>query len=158
MFTQVIINSAGLHSDKIAQMLGIDIEKARYKLHYSKGEYFRVKGSKSKFINHLIYPTPEKTSLGIHTVTDLQGELKLGPSAFYVEEINYDVNPSHKLKFYESTKRFLPFIEPDDLNPDMASIRPKLQGLDDSPEDFVILHEEKKGLPGVIDLIGIDSP
>ena len=158
LFTQVLINSTGLHSDKIAQMIGIDIKKAGYKLHYSKGEYFRVKPGKSGFISQLVYPVPEKTSLGIHTVTDLQGELKLGPSAFYVEEINYDVDPSHKLKFYESIKKFLPFIELDDLTPDMAGIRPKLQGPDDLTKDFVICHEEKKGFPGLINLIGIDSP
>ena len=158
IFSPILINSSGLHSDKTAQMVGIDIEKAGYKLHYCKGEYFRVKGSKSGFINQLVYPAPGDISLGIHTAIDLQGQLKLGPNAFYVEEINYDVDPSHKLEFYESTKRFLPFIESDDLSPDMAGIRPKLQEPGGSEEDFIISHEVEKGLPGLINLIGIDSP
>lgn len=158
LFTQVFINSAGLHSDEIAQMVGIDIEKAGYRLHYSKGEYFRVKESKSKLVKQLVYPTPKDSDLGIHTVTDLQGQLKLGPNAFYVDEVNYDVDILHLPEFYESSRKFLPFIELEDLNPDMAGIRPKLQRHQDSTEDFIISDEEPKGFPHFINLIGIDSP
>ncbi len=154
----VFINSSGLYSDKIAQMVGIDIKGAGYKLHYCKGEYFRVKGNKSKFVRQLVYPIPQQTSLGIHTVMDLQGQLKLGPNAFYVDEINYDVDSSHATKFYQSAKAFLPFIELDDLSPDMAGIRPKLQESGEPVKDFVIIHEEKRGFPGLINLIGIESP
>lgn len=155
---RVLINSAGLHSDKIARMVGIDIKESGYELHCCKGEYFRVEGNKSKFINQLVYSTPKDIGLGIHTVIDLQGQLKLGPNAFYVDRIDYDVEPSHVTEFYKSAKKFLPFIELDDLSPDMAGIRPKLQGPGEPVEDFVISHEEKRGLPGLINLIGIDSP
>ncbi|MBU0899766.1 NAD(P)/FAD-dependent oxidoreductase, partial [bacterium] len=55
-------------------------------------------------------------------------------------------------------KQFLPFINEDDLSPDLAGIRPKLQGQDEDFRDFVIRHEEDKGYPGFINLIGIDSP
>ncbi|MQY73780.1 MAG: FAD-dependent oxidoreductase, partial [Dehalococcoidia bacterium] len=57
-----------------------------------------------------------------------------------------------------SVKAFLPFIEDDDLEPEMAGIRPKLQGPGDDFRDFVIRHEQDKGLPGFINLIGIESP
>lgn len=158
LFTRLLINCAGLHSDKIARMAGIDTEVAGYKLHYSKGEYFRVKANKARFISHLIYPIPEDGSLGIHTVIDLQGQLKLGANAFYVGKVNYDVDPSHNKEFYQSAKKFLPFIEPDDLSVDMAGIRPKLQGPDEPLRDFVIADEEKRGFSGLINLIGIESP
>lgn len=158
LFSRVLINSAGLHSEKIARMAGLDIKRFDYELHYSKGEYFRVKASKSGLVNHLIYPPPEETSLGIHTVTDMQGEMKLGPNAFYVNDIDYDVDPSHKEEFYESAKPFLPFIEPDDLSPDVAGIRAKLQAPGEPVRDFVISEEGKKGFPGLINLIGIESP
>jgi len=139
-------------------MAGIDIEEAGYKLHYSKGEYFRLADKKAKFITQLVYPTPKDTSLGIHTVADLQGQIKLGPSAFYVNEINYDVDESHLNEFYEAAKNFLPFIEPEDLSPDTAGIRPKLQGPGESKRDFIVASEEKKGFPHLINLIGIESP
>ena len=54
--------------------------------------------------------------------------------------------------------RYLPSIEPDDLSPDFAGIRPKLQGLGEGFRDYAIRDETDKGLPGLINLIGIESP
>ena len=158
--TRILINSAGLSSDKIAELAGIDIVKARYKLHYCKGEYFSVGNGKSRMVNSLIYPSPMQNlvGLGLHTVKDLQGMLKIGPSAYYVDDIDYDVNESNRQEFYDSIKEFLPFIGPEDLNPDMAGIRPKLHGPDDDYRDFEINEESDKGFPGLINLIGIESP
>jgi len=156
--TKILINSAGLYSEKIAQMAGIDTAKYNYKLHYSKGEYFRVSNIKPGTLNHLIYPTPEKASLGIHTVMDLGGGLKLGPNAYYTDKIDYDIDSSKRELFYKSAKRFLPFLELENLTPDMAGIRAKLQAPGEKERDFVISHEDKKGLPGLINLIGIESP
>ncbi|MFH1645417.1 MAG: NAD(P)/FAD-dependent oxidoreductase, partial [Candidatus Omnitrophota bacterium] len=62
LFTKTLINSAGLYSEKIAKMAGIETIKNNYKLHYSKGEYFRVNNKKPGILNHLIYPTPEESS------------------------------------------------------------------------------------------------
>jgi len=155
--TETFINSAGLCSDKIAEMVGMDIDKLGYRLHYSKGEYFRVEDKKAKLLRRLVYPAPHERSLGIHTVSDLQGQLKLGPNAFDVDEINYDVDPSHADEFYESVKEFLPFIEKEDLSPDMAGIRSELLKVS-GEEDFIILDEEKNGFPHFINLIGIKSP
>jgi len=68
------------------------------------------------------------------------------------------MRPTNKDSFYESAKRMLPFIEYEDLEPEMAGIRPKLQGPGEVVKDFVIRDETDKGLPGFIDLIGIESP
>ncbi|MFH1868731.1 MAG: NAD(P)/FAD-dependent oxidoreductase, partial [Candidatus Omnitrophota bacterium] len=155
---KVVVNSAGLYSDKIASMAGIDTEDSGYLIHYCKGEYFRVGGGKAKLLNKLIYPVPKKTNLGVHTVVDMQGELKLGPNAFYVEDLNYDVDASHAGAFHESVKGFLPFIDLDDLSPDTSGIRPKIQSEGDEFKDFVISNETGKGMPGFINLIGIESP
>lgn len=154
----VVINCAGLSSAFVAQLAGMDCEKYGYILHYSKGEYFTVQGIKSGFLKKLIYPPPGTESLGIHTVIDLQGRLKLGPNAFYVDEINYDVDVKHRPVFFNSVKKYLPFIEEDSLTPDMAGIRPKLQAPGVSFKDFVINEESAQGLPGFINLIGIESP
>jgi L-2-hydroxyglutarate oxidase LhgO len=82
----------------------------------------------------------------------------LGPSAHYVEAIDYAVDETQKQAFYNSAKRFLPFVELEDLAPESAGIRPKLQGPGEAFRDFVIAHEEKAGFPGLINLIGIESP
>ena len=158
--TEILINCAGLYSDRIAQLGGIDINKAGYQLFYCKGEYFSVGNRKNRLIERLIYPVPQPRSggLGIHATLDLEGRMRLGPNARYVNEIDYKVDESQRGIFYSSVKAFLPFIESDDLEPEMAGIRPKLQGPGDDFRDFVIRHEQDRGLPGFINLIGIESP
>jgi len=158
--TRVVVNCAGLYSDRVAELAGIDIVKAGYKLHYVKGEYFSVASGKNKLVKRLIYPVPlpKVTSVGIHVTFDLEGRMRLGPGAEYVDSINYAVNSQHKQLFYDSARKFLPFLEYDDLEPEMAGIRSKLQGPNEDTRDFVIRDEADKGLPGLINLVGIDSP
>jgi L-2-hydroxyglutarate oxidase LhgO len=158
--TRIVINCAGLHCDKVAELAGIDIAKAGYKLHYCKGEYFRVGGGKNTLVKRLIFPVPptKVTGVGIHVTFDLEGRMRLGPSIRYVDNIDYAVDNQHKQLFYGSVRKFLPFIDYDDLEPEMAGIRPKLQEPGGDMKDFVIGDESDKGLPGFIDLIGIESP
>ncbi|MBN2441320.1 MAG: NAD(P)/FAD-dependent oxidoreductase [Spirochaetales bacterium] len=158
LMSDVVINSAGLESDAVAEMAGIDIEKSGYRIYYSKGEYFKVNNTPSWYMKHLVYPPPGTASLGIHTVLDLRGQLKLGPSAFYVDSINYDVDETHGADFYNAVKQVLPFVELTDLSPDMAGIRPKRQGPGTGFADFIITDEKEAGFPGLINLIGIESP
>ena len=158
--TELLINCAGLYSDRIAQMAGIDIDEAGYKLHYCKGEYFSVGSNKGRLVERLIYPVPDPSSggVGIHTVIDIEGRMRLGPNARYVDGIDYKVDESQQEVFYNSVRPFLPFIEYNDLAPEMSGIRPKLQGPGEGFRDFVIRHERDRGLPGFINLIGIESP
>jgi len=154
----VVVNCAGLNSDRIAELAGIDIAKSGYQLHYCKGEYFSLDSKYRNLITRLIYPIPEQAGHGIHWRQALDGRVLLGPSAYYVEAIDYSVDERHKQYFYNSAKRFLPFVKLEDLAPESAGIRPKLQGPGEAFRDFVIAHEEKNGFPGLINLIGIESP
>lgn len=158
--TSVVINCAGLSSDRVAALAGIDIDKADYRLHYCKGEYFSVARDKAKMVSKLIYPLPETdgTGLGVHTNFDLEGRMRLGPNSVYVNEIDYTVDETHREAFAQSVKRFLPFIEAGDLEPDTAGVRPMLQKAGGSFRDFIIAEENGKGLPGLINLVGIESP
>ncbi len=156
--SSIVINSAGIFADKIASMAGIDIDKAGYRIHPCKGEYFSISNRHSGTIEHLIYPTPSDINLGIHATLRLDGTLTLGPSAFYVNDINYDVDVAHQEEFFNSTKRFLPFLDYDDLSPEMSGIRAKLQAKGEPFRDFIIQEESEKGLIGLINLIGIESP
>ena len=155
--SRVVINSAGLYSDKVAAMTGIDIDEAGYRIHWSKGEYFSLTGKPPALM--LVYPPPpqDAASLGIHSVPDLTGRLKFGPNAFYVDEINYAVE-SEKEPFWRDIVKYFPTVKMEDLHPEMAGIRSKLQGPGDPVRDFVIKHEEDRGLPGFINLVGIESP
>ena len=155
---RIFINCAGLNSDKVAQMIGID--KPDYRLKYCKGDYFRVHNNKARFISKLVYPVPkeDRAGLGIHATLDLAGGLRLGPDDEYVDKIDYNINASKAKSFYESARKFLPFIELEDLQPDTAGIRPKLQGPHEDFRDFIIKEETDLGLSGFINLIGIESP
>jgi L-2-hydroxyglutarate oxidase LhgO len=154
----VVINAAGLFSDRIAQMAGIDIEKVGYRLHYCKGAYFSLNPKIRRLVNRLVYPVPEQAGLGTHVTLALDGSMRLGPNTKYVNNIEYTVDERDRVDFYQAARRYLPSIEIDDLAPDFAGIRPKLQAKGDGFRDYVIRDESDKGLPGLIDLIGIESP
>ncbi len=160
--TKYLINCAGLESDKIAESIGIDIGLNNYKIYFWKGEYFNVCGGKGKMIDRLVYPVPpaDNVGLGVHATIDLTGGLRLGPNAKYLVDKVYDysVDSSEQQAFFESASKFLPFIEYENLSPEMAGIRPKLQKPGDNERDFIISEECERGFPGVINLIGIESP
>ncbi len=160
--TRILINCAGLDSDGIAGMVGINVQKSRYMLHFCKGEYFRLNAGKNNSVKRLIYPVPEmeRGGLGIHMTLDLAGNMRLGPDAKYlpVRQKDYSVDDSNRHIFYREAKRLFPLIKEDDLCPDMAGIRPKLQKPGERFRDFVIHEESEKGFEGFINLIGIESP
>ena len=154
----VVINAAGLFSDKVAQMAGIDVEKAGYRLHYCKGAYFSLNPKIRRLVNRLVYPVPEQAGLGTHVTLSLDGNMRLGPNTKYVDNIEYTVDERDRVDFFIAAHRYLPSIEIDDLSPDFAGVRPKLQAKGQGFCDFVIRDEADKGLPGLINLIGIESP
>mgnify|MGYP005849190991 CR=1 FL=1 len=157
--TKVVINAAGLNSGKIAEIAGFDIDKLKYKIYYRKGIYFRVQKNLQKMPRMLIYPVPlEDATVGIHTVPELTGGMRLGPYDLWSKEIDYSVDESLLDLFYNAVKNFIPLIEKDNLNPDMAGIQAKRYGKGEKSRDFVIKEESEKGFPNFINLIGIESP
>jgi L-2-hydroxyglutarate oxidase LhgO len=153
-----VVNAAGLDSDRIAQTAGIDIDAAGYRIHPAKGEYFRVSSRHKGKIGRLVYPVPSPVHLGAHAVLGLDGGLKIGPNSISAARGDYQVDPAHAGDFLAKASRFLPFLEEGDLTPDMAGIRPKLYRLGEPFRDFVIQEESGRGLPGLVNLVGIESP
>jgi len=158
--SRLVINSAGLTSDLIAAMVGIRDE--RIKIMYCKGEYFRIIPPKNKLLNRLVYPVPHPRleHIGVHVTVDLAGGVKLGPDVKYLDANiqDYRLTPSKQEAFFSSAKKFLPFLEFDDIAPEMAGIRPKLQKPGEAFRDYYIMEESGRGLPGFINLIGMESP
>ncbi len=159
--TKILVNSAGLHADKIAALAGIDVDAAGYRLKPCKGNYFSA--TPAPKINHLIYPVPVKNNigLGIHATLDLSGRVRFGPDSRYLFNgwpMDYEVDESRRPAFYDSIHKYLPSVSIDDLTLDMSGIRPKIQGPGDPMMDFIIREETERGLPGFINLIGIESP
>ena len=155
-----VVNAAGLESDTVARLAGIDVESAGYRLHWWKGSYFAVAGAKAGCLSRLVYPTPDPLTLGIHAILGLDGRLRFGPDADYLADrrSDYSVDESKRASFGAAVRRLLPQVADDDLAPDISGIRAKLQGPGDGFRDFVIAGESARGRPGLVNLVGIDSP
>lgn len=155
-----VVNAAGLESDRVATLAGIDVAAAGYRLHWWKGSYFAVGGRKSTLVSRLVYPVPGHVSLGVHAVLGLEGRLRFGPDAEHLPErrLDYAVDESKRSSFAEAVARLVPAVDASDLTPDIAGIRAKLQGPGEGFRDFVLAEESARGLPGLVSLVGIDSP
>ena len=75
-----IINCAGLHSDRIARLMGVDPG-----LHIIpfRGEYYTIKKEREYLVKHLIYPVPDPAFpfLGVHFTHNMKGYVEAGPNA-----------------------------------------------------------------------------
>ena len=156
--TDILVNSAGLFADRIAALVGIDIDKAGYRLKYCKGNYFSA--SPSPKLQHLVYPVPpgDKEGLGIHATLDLGGRVRFGPDVEYINSLDYIVNEDRRDCFHRAISRYIPHIKRETLHPDMCGIRPKLQAPGEGYRDFNISEESERGFPRRINLLGIESP
>ena len=155
--TEFLINCAGLECENIARYTGIETINEGLKIHWCKAEYFKTTERFS--FDRLIYPMPDPTGmyLGIHLTLNLAGEIRFGPSAYYVNELHYGMDDTNKQTFIDSVSKYLR-IDTEKLHPDDTGIRPKLQGEGEGFRDFYINEETEKGLKGFINLMGIESP
>ncbi|HIF96943.1 MAG TPA: NAD(P)/FAD-dependent oxidoreductase [Myxococcales bacterium] len=161
---EVVVNAAGLASDGVAEMAGLDLDARCYRQQPCKGSYFALRRPEDLDLQHLVYPAPPASSglggggLGIHVTRDWLGEVRLGPDAEYVGEHDFRVEATKAGQFAEAARRYLPGIRADWLVPDFAGIRPKLAGAGEGFRDFVIREESESGHPGLINCIGVESP
>jgi L-2-hydroxyglutarate oxidase LhgO len=153
--SDLVVNSAGLHADEIAAMIGI----VGYKVYPNRGDYFLL-SDRSAF-RQLVYPVKKKTStgLGIHLTVGLDGSCRLGPDSYYVAS-KTDLSPPPELEakrrlFHQAARAYLPSLDLTDLHYDDCGIRPKLRSPEESEEKDFIVREDAAGF---INLIGIESP
>ena len=155
---EVVINAAGNDADRIAELAGLDVDALGYRQHPCKGDYFALAPALRGLVQRLVYPLPSQAGLGIHVTLDLSGALRAGPDAEYVERPRYDVDPAKGALFGAALRRYLPDVRDADLSPDYAGVRPKLQAPGESARDFVIADAAAHGVPGLVNLLGIESP
>lgn len=168
--SRIVINAAGLWADRVAALAGIDVAERGWVQHLTKGNYFAVNNAHDGRINRLVYPVPPAAGncLGVHVCLDLAGQMKLGPDLEALatdprdagsspEEfaLDYRVDPGRRDSFFEDARRFLPWLNLDDLAPAMCGMRPKIAVTGFG--DFVIRREEND-FAGLINLVGIESP
>jgi L-2-hydroxyglutarate oxidase LhgO len=88
----------------------------------------------------------------------LSGAVRFGPDVTWIESIDYKFDESHKRAFVEAIKLYFPALDEGKLAPAYAGIRPKISGPGEPPADFMIQGEGKHGVPGLVNLFGIESP
>jgi L-2-hydroxyglutarate oxidase LhgO len=151
-----VVNSAGLDAvDLLSRIEGYPAARIP-KLHLARGNYFTV-AARSPF-RHLIYPVPHSAGLGIHATLDLGKRVRFGPDVEWIDKIDYSVNASRAPSFYEAIRRYWPNLTDGALMPDYTGIRPKLHGPSEPQPDFRIESAADHGLPGLVNLLGIESP
>ncbi len=151
-----VANCAGLGAQSVARAMA-DYPATRVpRLVLAKGNYFTFAGKPA--FSRLVYPTPIVGGLGVHVTLDLAGRMRFGPDVEWVERENYDVNPARAALFYERIRTYWPGLPDGSLSPDYSGIRPKLSGPGEPQGDFIIDTPAQHGLPGLVQMFGIESP
>ncbi|WP_414636795.1 NAD(P)/FAD-dependent oxidoreductase [Aquabacterium sp.] len=152
-----VVNSAGLGAPALARRIqGLDARHVP-RDHLAKGCYFTLAG-KAPF-SRLIYPAPGAAGhLGVHLTLDLGGQARFGPSFRWVDTIDYQVNAAEADAFYAEVRRYWPALPDGALQPGYAGLRPKISGPGEPAADFRIDGPAVHGVPGLVNLFGIESP
>ena len=151
-----LVNSAGLRAPSVAKRIEgypADLAPPEY---YAKGNYYSL-NRKSPF-SRLVYPVPEPGGLGVHVTLDLAGQARFGPDVEWVERIDYQVDAKRSERFYAAIRRYWPGLPDGALLPGYAGIRPKTAGPGEPAPDFAVQGPRAHGVPGLVQLYGIESP
>jgi len=151
-----VVNCAGLGAQALAWSIEGVPEDTVPPLFYAKGSYFRLAGRPP--FSRLIYPMPEPGGLGVHVTLDLGGQVRFGPDVEWVDTLDYDVDPARGERFYEAIRTYWPALPDGALEPDYTGIRPKLARPDNPRRDFIIQGPPAHGVPGLVNLYGVESP
>jgi len=150
------VNAAGLWAQKVARSIEGMPASAVPPCHYAKGHYFVLAG-RAPF-RRLVYPVAVPGGLGIHLTLDLAGQARFGPDVEWVDAIDYRVDESRAPAFETAIRRYWPGLPEGALRPGYSGIRPKLGPAGTPAQDFVIQGPQEHGVPGLVNLFGIESP
>ncbi len=152
-----IVNAAGLHAQALAHRIeGLAPEHVPPAF-FAKGNYFTLSG-RSPF-TRLIYPVPQAAGLGVHLTIDMGGQAKFGPDVEWVNSPDeLTVDPARGDAFYAEVRKYWPELPDGALQAGYAGIRPKIQSPTEPARDFLIQGPQDHGVPGLVNLFGIESP
>jgi L-2-hydroxyglutarate oxidase LhgO len=152
-----VVNAAGLAAPRLARQFEGLPAAAVPGAWFAKGSYFTLAG-RAPF-SRLIYPVPEAAGLGVHLTLDLGGQAKFGPDVQWVASPDdLVVDPARGEGFYAEVRKYWPALPDGALLPGYAGIRPKISGPGEAAADFMIQGPAAHGVPGLVNLFGIESP
>ena len=76
----------------------------------------------------------------------------------WISEVDYTVDPARGDAFYDAVRTYWPGLRDGALQPGYAGIRPKISGPSEPAADFIVQGPEAHGVPGLVNLYGIESP
>ena len=157
----ILVNSAALHACSLARRFDGLHPRFVPKESFAKGNYYALT-TRAPF-SHLIYPAPADAWLGVHLTLDLGGQAKFGPDIEWLavetpEEIDYVVDLQRADGFYAEVRRYWPALPDGALTPSYSGVRPKIHGPGEPAPDFRIDGQALHGVPGLVNLFGIESP
>ena len=153
---RTVINSAGLAAEHVARRIDALPQRLVPRIRFAKGNYFVYRG-KHPF-RHLVYPVPEPGGLGVHVTLDLNGQARFGPDVQWIDAPDYSVDESRRDRFHDAIRTWWPKVDRDRLAPGYVGVRAKLIRPGDPPGDFMIQGPTEHGIPGLVNLYGIESP
>lgn len=153
--TRWVVNAAGLSSARVSAALGIP----GYVLRLVKGEYFVLDKKAGKFASIPVYPAPNPdNTFGVHATPTVDGNVLVGPDSFTTgDEQDYEsTQPSMDGLIADGSKMFR-HLEREYYIRQFAGIRPKrVDPETGAVQDFLL--ECRDEVPGVVNLVGIESP
>lgn len=151
-----VVNAAGLWATDVSRSIRGVPKPSIPRQYYAKGHYFTLQGA-SPF-RHLVYPVPVPGGLGVHVTLDLNGAARFGPDVHWVDGVDYSFDESRAEAFYGAIRAYFPSLRDGALVPGHTGVRPKIAGPGEAAGDFVIQREAEHGVPGLVNLYGIESP
>jgi len=147
-----VINSAGLGAPALARQLQPDAPEG----FLARGRYYGYSGPAP--FSRLVYPVAEGGGLGVHVTIDLAGQVRFGPDVEWIDAIDYRFDDRRRADFCAAIARYFPAVEAERLMPGYTGIRPKISGPGAPAADFHIDGLDVHHVPGLVNLLGIESP
>jgi L-2-hydroxyglutarate oxidase LhgO len=156
LLCNAVVNSAGLFAPEVARKLdGLPVPHVPPQ-YFAKAHYYSLTG-RSPF-HRLVYPVATHAHLGVHVTLDLAGQARFGPDVEWIDGVDYTFDYSREPLFYEAIRRYYPGLKDGSLSPAYTGIRPKISGPREPAADFRIDGPQQHGVPGLVNLFGIESP
>lgn len=155
LVTGTLVNAAGLGAPGLAARMALP-GVAAPRQWYARGRYYGYTGAVP--FRHLVYPVAGSGGLGVHLTLDLGGGARFGPDVAWIDDEDYAFDDSDRSAFVEAIRRYWPELDPARLVPGYTGIRPKLVGPGAPAADFRIDGPGEHGVPGLVQLFGIESP
>jgi L-2-hydroxyglutarate oxidase LhgO len=160
----LVVNAAGLEAPAVAGRIGGLDRRHVPRAFYAKGNYFTLSGRAP--CSRLVYPVPDPKAplagLGVHLTVDMGGQAKFGPDVQWIDSLDapgvWEVDPARAALFEAEIRAYWPGLPAGSLQPGYVGVRPKIAGPGEPAADFVVQGPAVHGVPGLVNLFGIESP